>query len=112
MVVAAVVLFFVPVQDNTDAEFHEGKTRLWLRTHFANDEDSNSAQPAPSSWCSPNNPEFLGSDSTVSKADVRKSLAFLSSYYTQACPCRGNLKQVYNFLREQLVDPNIEPSVS
>lgn len=39
--------------------------------------------------------------SQITKDDVRKLLVFVSSHYPKANPCRGNLRQVYNYLRTQ-----------
>jgi Rit1 DUSP-like domain len=36
----------------------------------------------------------------VSKNDVRRKLAYVSSSYPAACPSRGMLKQVFNFFQE------------
>ena len=39
----------------------------------------------------------------LSKVTVRQRLAFISSFYPVACPCRGNLKEVYSFARRHML---------
>ena len=39
------------------------------------------------------------SEDRISKAIVRQKLAFIGSHYPVARPSRGNLKEVYNFIR-------------
>ena len=105
MVTAAVMLFFSPLRDSHDVEFQEGRTREWLETHVTTtEEESEATEISSASRVSVNQSKVACNVSTVSKSDVKKSLAFVSSYCPQACPCRGSLKQVYNFLREQDVD--------
>ncbi|KAJ7554870.1 hypothetical protein O6H91_05G013700 [Diphasiastrum complanatum] len=41
---------------------------------------------------------------SIAKSDLRKALVFISSFHSEARPCRGNLKQVYNYLSAQRLD--------
>lgn len=43
-------------------------------------------------------------DGKASKQLIRQALAFISQWYPAACPSRGNLKQVFNFVRLYAAD--------
>ena len=115
VVVAALALFFGVEDNGQRMRLDRPRTCRWLekqKTYAGDIGDANSnneqalkegdAQSTEEDTSPPANLAGISIFSEeISKASVRRTLAFVTSHYPSGCPCRGNLKQVYSFLRMQ-----------